>query len=238
MFHLTLDQRDGAANPAVSHRRRDLSAVSCAETLPDDPLPMADTVPFSSVRPAMTLDLLSQREMASLANSDEAVYRLFRRCALAVLNTGSDSDDTEQILREYRDFDVRVIAEPRGVRLELVNAPAGAFVDGEMLFGIRHHLFSALRDIIYVQHELLEGGKVELDSSEGITDAVFRILRHAEVVRSSMREKAVENSSSTRISQISVDHRGDALISHPSQRCSRAAESPFSTFSWKTDASG
>jgi predicted Rossmann-fold nucleotide-binding protein len=167
---------------------------------------MADTIPFSSVRPAMTLDLLSQREMASLANSNEAVYRLFRRCALAVLNTGSDSDDTEQILREYRDFDVRVIAEPRGVRLELANAPASAFVDGEMLFGIRHHLFSALRDIIYVQHELLEGGKVELDSSEGITDAVFRILRHAEVVRSNIEPRLIVCWGGHAISREEHDH--------------------------------
>ena len=152
---------------------------------------MAESIPYASVRPAISLDLLSQREMASLANSKEDVHRLFRRCALAVLNSGAESDDTEQILEDFSDFEVNVIAEPRGLRLELFNAPAAAFVDGKMIFGIRNHLFSALRDIVYVHHELLERQQLDLDSGTGITDTVFRILRHAEVVRSNISPKLI-----------------------------------------------
>ena len=58
---------------------------------------MTDSIPFASVRPLQSLDLLSRREMASLAAVDQEVYRLFRQCALAVLNTGSDSDDAREI---------------------------------------------------------------------------------------------------------------------------------------------
>jgi hypothetical protein len=37
------------------------------------------------------------------------------------------------------------------VRLELLNAPADAFVDGEMIASTREMLFSALRDIVYTE---------------------------------------------------------------------------------------
>lgn len=152
---------------------------------------MAETIAYASVRPAKSLDLLSQREMASLANSKEEIHQLFRRCALAVLNSGAESDDTEQILEDFSDFEVNVIPEPRGLRLELFNAPGSAFVDGKMMFAIRHHLFSALRDIVYVHHELLERQQLDIGTGAGITDTVFRILRHADVVRSNISPKLV-----------------------------------------------
>ena len=131
---------------------------------------MAGTIPYASVRPVQTLDLLSQREMASLASSTDEVHQLFRRCALAVLNSGAESDDTTKILEEYSSFEVQVVPEPRGLRLELFNAPSSAFVDGKMILGIRNHLFSALRDIVYVHHEMLEAERLDLGSSSGITD--------------------------------------------------------------------
>ena len=106
---------------------------------------MPDKVPFASVRPVKSLNLLSQREMASLANAGEEVHQLFRLCALAVLNTGSDVDDARKLYLDYSDFDVKVVPESRGLKLELSNCPADAFVDGKMIEGIRSHLFCALR---------------------------------------------------------------------------------------------
>ncbi len=52
-----------------------------------------DTIAHASVRPLQSLDLLSQREMASLASANRELHELFRRCALAVLNTGGHTDD-------------------------------------------------------------------------------------------------------------------------------------------------
>jgi predicted Rossmann-fold nucleotide-binding protein len=145
----------------------------------------------TSVRPLQTLDLLSQREMASLANADASIHELFRRCALAILNTDGYIDDAREVYESYRDFDVRVIPEPRGLKLELFNAPGEAFVDGRMIEGIRNHLFSALRDIVYTEHKLTAQRNFDLDSSDGITDAVFRILRNANVVRSNVQPRLV-----------------------------------------------
>jgi predicted Rossmann-fold nucleotide-binding protein len=152
---------------------------------------MSDSIPFASVRPLQSLDLLSRLEMASLAAVDQEVHRLFRQCALAVLNTGSDSDDARAIYERYRDFEVQVVPESRGLRLELHNAPAAAFVDGKMIQGIRGHLFSALRDVVFVHHKLVEQQRFDLGSGEGITDAVFRILRNADIVTSKVQPRLV-----------------------------------------------
>jgi len=145
------------------------------------------SVARATVRPLQSLDLLSEREMASLANADAAVNELFRRCALAILNTDGYVDDAREVYDAYPDFDIRVVPESRGLKLELTNAPSQAFVDGRMIEGIRNHLFSALRDIVFTEYKLAEQKSFDLASPAGITDAVFRILRNADVVRSNMR---------------------------------------------------
>ena len=104
---------------------------------------------------------------------------LFRRCALAVLSSGEAIDDARALLDRYNDFAVTLEQEDRGLRLDLRNAPAHAFVDGQMIHGAREHLFAVLRDIVYISQELEQGAQFDLGSSVGITDAVFKILRHA-----------------------------------------------------------
>ena len=166
---------------------------------------MTEKIPFAAVRPIQSLDLLSRREMASLVAVDQEVHRLFRRCALAVLNTGSDTDNAQEIYQEYEDFELRVVPESRGLKLELFNAPAEAFVDGRMIQGIRGHLFSALRDVVFIHHKLVEQQRFDLDSSEGITDTVFRILRNADVVTSKVQPRLVVCWGGHSISRIEYD---------------------------------
>jgi predicted Rossmann-fold nucleotide-binding protein len=151
----------------------------------------APKIARASVRPLQTLDLLSRREMATLANADAGSHELFRRCALAILNTDSGSDDARSVYEVYGDFEIEVVPEPRGLKLVLFNAPAQAFVDGRMIAGIRNHLFAALRDIIFMEHKLAEQQLFDLASPAGITDAVFRILRNADVVRSNHQPRLV-----------------------------------------------
>ncbi len=150
-----------------------------------------DRVRKTTVRPTKSLDLLSHREIAGLMASDEEVFQLFRQCALAVLNTGSEQDDAARLLEEYKDFDIRVVPQSRGLKLEVFNAPANAFVDGVMIRGIQDHLFSVLRDIVFTDHKITRGSKFDLQNSAGITDAVFRIVRNADVVRPNEAPKLV-----------------------------------------------
>ena len=145
----------------------------------------------ASVSPKGSLETLSQREVQQLRETGSGgVYRLFRQCALAILNTGSHSDNAKTILEAYPDFEVKIHQQDRGIRLELINAPADAFVDGEMIASTREMLFSALRDIVYTQSEL-ENKRIDLDSSEGITDYVFHLLRNAQTLRSGVEPKMV-----------------------------------------------
>ncbi|HSX86634.1 MAG TPA: nucleotide 5'-monophosphate nucleosidase PpnN [Pseudomonas sp.] len=145
----------------------------------------------ATVTPKGSLETLSQREVQQLRETGSgSVYSLFRQCALAILNTGSHSDNAKTILEAYPDFEIRIHQQDRGIRLELINAPADAFVDGEMIASTREMLFSALRDIVYTQSEL-ENQRVDFSSSQGITDYVFHLLRNARTLRAGVEPKIV-----------------------------------------------
>ncbi|MBT4159941.1 MAG: DUF3412 domain-containing protein [Gammaproteobacteria bacterium] len=145
----------------------------------------------SNLRPISTLNLLSNREIQGLMSSKEEVRTLFRECALAILNTGNEQDDIKQLLTEYSDFEIEVIPESRGPKISIRNAPGSAFVDGNMIRGIQDHLFSVLRDIVYVNHILSRDGLYDLDTSGGITEVVFNILRNANIVQPNLRPDLV-----------------------------------------------
>ena len=145
----------------------------------------------ASVSPKGSLETLSQREVQQLRETGSgSIYALFRQCALAILNTGSHSDNAKTILEAYPDFEVLIHQQDRGIRLELRNAPADAFVDGEMISSTREMLFSALRDIVYTQSEL-ENQRIDFDSGQGITDYVFHLLRNARTLRAGAEPRMV-----------------------------------------------
>ena len=137
----------------------------------------------AEVWPEGSLEVLSQFEVDQLKSSGEnGLYPLLRRCMLAVLNSGADTDDARQLFRQYRDFEVGFIQHDRGLKLSLTGAPADAFVDGKMIRGTRELLFSVLRDLVYTENEVFESGRFDLASSSGSTNAVFHILRNAKLM--------------------------------------------------------
>ncbi len=134
------------------------------------------------VTPTRGLAVLSQAEVAALRDAGQGgLYELFRCCALAVLNCGSHSDDPMANEEAYSDFDIRVVQQDRGIKLEVSNAPADAFVDGEMIEGIRELLFDVLRDIVFLHNQIADGA-FDVSSREGITNTVFSTLRHADLL--------------------------------------------------------
>ena len=135
------------------------------------------------VTPRGSLENLSQAEMAQLLDRGQGgLYPLFRRCALAVLNSGSHSDDAAELFEKYRDFEIKIVAQSWGVRLEMKSAPAVAFVDGQMIRGVKEHLYAVLRDIVYIANEIVESGRFDLTEPSSISNAVFCILRNAGVL--------------------------------------------------------
>ncbi|MCZ6889936.1 MAG: nucleotide 5'-monophosphate nucleosidase PpnN [Gammaproteobacteria bacterium] len=142
----------------------------------------------TQVAPRGTLELLSRREVDALAGAgsrceNEKLFELFRRCALAVLSTGTETDDAAAIYDRFHDFDIAIERRTRGLKLQIKNAPASAFVERRMIEGIRQHLFAVLRDIVYIGTEIENSRRFDLATSAGITDAVFDILKHAGVLR-------------------------------------------------------
>jgi pyrimidine/purine-5'-nucleotide nucleosidase len=136
------------------------------------------------ISPRGGLDVLSRYEVARLRDaSSGGQHDLLRRCALAVLTSGSESDDPRAALERYPTFDIEVHQHDRGIKLELSDAPAQAFVDGRIINGVAELLFAVVRDIAYVYSEIQESGAFDLASSPGITNAVFEILRNGRVLR-------------------------------------------------------
>ena len=136
------------------------------------------------ISPEGQLEILSKAEVNKLLDTSQGgLYNIFRNCALAVLNCGSTIDDGKELLERYKSFDISIIQRERGIKLDIKGAPAIAFVDGKMIKGIHEHLFAVLRDIVFVSNEITDNPKFDMDSTEGITDAVFHILRNAGVLK-------------------------------------------------------
>ena len=134
------------------------------------------------IYPRGGLDVLSREEVARLRDVSGGMHDLLRRCALAVLTSGSASDDPRAAQELYPDFDIEVLQQDRGMRIELRGAPAMAFVDGEIIRGVAELLFAVVRDLAYTVMELGPEFDAELQTTAGITDAVFRLLRNARVL--------------------------------------------------------
>ncbi|WP_434356554.1 nucleotide 5'-monophosphate nucleosidase PpnN [Parasalinivibrio latis] len=136
---------------------------------------------ITHVSPVGAMDLLSQLEVDRLKDTAKTdLYRLYRNCSLAVLNSGSHTDSSKELLEKNLNFDIRVLRRERGVKLELVNPPEHALVDGTLIRGIQEHLFSVLRDIIYLNSYLdHDRGGLNLTNSIHVTNLIFAILRNA-----------------------------------------------------------
>jgi predicted Rossmann-fold nucleotide-binding protein len=141
-----------------------------------------DTVD-AEVWPEGSLEVLSQFEVDQLRGGGEGgLYPLLRRCMLAVLNSGSQLDDTRAVLRRFEEFRVGFIQQDRGLKISLHGAPASAFVDGKMIRGTRELLFVVLRDIVFTRNEIIGDKRFDLQTSEGTTNAVFHIVRNAKLL--------------------------------------------------------
>lgn len=168
---------------------------------------MSQDVIDAKVSPIRHLGVLSKMEVNRLLDRSKGdVYRLYRNCSLAVLNYGDFSDDAEALMQRFADFDINVISQERGIKLELNHAPANAFVDGVMIRGVNEHLFSVLRDVVYINDVILDNPKFDLSQSELITDAVFHIMRNADVLRPGLSPQLVVCWGGHSISRLEYDY--------------------------------
>jgi predicted Rossmann-fold nucleotide-binding protein len=154
--------------------------------------PVSDVTVDAEVWPEGSLEVLSQVEAEQLRSEGEGgMYALLRRCILAVLNSGAETDDARAVLERFRDFEVGFIQKDRGLKVSIRGAPSSAFVDGQMIRGIREQVFAVLRDVVFINYEIEQSPQFHLETSDNITNAVFHILRNAHLLQSSVEPHLV-----------------------------------------------
>lgn len=162
------------------------------------------------ISPRSGMDILSRAEVSKLLDTNHGgLYKLFRNCALAVLSSDRDMDDGKELLESYADFQVEIVENERGIKLKLWGAPRTAFVDDKMIIGIAEHLFAVLRDIVYIGDEVESNPNIDLETSEGITDAVFHILRNAGILKTALDPRLVVCWGGHSISRLEYDYTKD-----------------------------
>lgn len=145
------------------------------------------------------------------------LYPLFRNCTLAVLNTGSKTDDPHAIFNKYLDYDIELIRTERGIKLRLFNPPQDVFVDGKLTDVIRRNLFSVLRDTLFIRsvsdiYKSYTNGatpmiKETIRSRNSLTtDFVFAILRNANALRTDQDPNIIVCWGGHSINQIEYDY--------------------------------
>lgn len=145
------------------------------------------------VWPSGSMALLTQMEADRISlKSQGELYDLYRNCSLAVLNSGNLTDNSKELLDNYQNFEIDVVRNERGLKLELINPPESAIVDGQVIKTLQRHLYAVLRDIVLVQSvkDALSGLGPALegvDHSALITNSIFQILRTAEAVRADVK---------------------------------------------------
>jgi len=136
------------------------------------------------ITPDPESNILSQEEITRIRdNSNSGIKNTFKKCALAVLNSLDHDVDIRELNKLLDIFDIEVLQLDRGIKLEITNAPAHAFVDNEMVKGIKEHLFSVLRDIVYVDQERRINPDFAFSDGHGTTNAIFNILRNARAMK-------------------------------------------------------
>lgn len=144
------------------------------------------------VWPVGSMSLLTQYEADSLSLSSQGeLYDLYRNCSLAVLNSGNITDNSKELLDNFKSFEINIIRNERGLKLELINPPKSSLVEGQVIKKLRKHLYAVLRDIVQIHlfsefynDSLKKKYKTE---SDYITNLIFIILRNANVLKAGMK---------------------------------------------------
>lgn len=139
------------------------------------------------VWPSGSMALLTQIEAESISNGYKGdLYPLYRNCSLAVLNSGSITDNSKELLENFESFDINVVRTERGLKIELINPPESAVVNGRIIKSLRKHLYAVLRDIVqlkmYNPDVIKDCIKNQSPADDLMTNFIFMILRKADVL--------------------------------------------------------
>lgn len=161
------------------------------------PVPTGDESKFPSVDfdlvPGDGLAQLSAIEVEAFISGPRRrpIQDLFRDCALAVLNTGCETDDASAMLAAFADFTISAHTGTEGLQLKMRHAPARTLIEGRLPERIKQHLIAVLRNVIYLSTEIVDERRYDRNTSSGITNAVLHILEHAGVLEADAEARLV-----------------------------------------------
>ncbi len=145
---------------------------------------MIKTIPETEITAQSGLELLTNDEISLLStDTNGEQFLLLKKCVLAVLNSGEATDDVYHVHQQLPEFNLEIIPLNKGLKLKIYNAPESAFVDGKMIQGLHEHVFSVLRDIVFLKQELEYNARIDFKTQTGISNAIFHILRNAQSFR-------------------------------------------------------
>ena len=142
---------------------------------------------IQEVWPSGAMALLTQKEADSISLSSRGeLYDLYRNCSLAVLNSGNLTDNSKELLDNYENFEINVLRNERGLKIELINPPDSAVVDGRIVKTLRNHLYAVLRDLVQInvsKDAYINATRSDFkEASEFHTNNIFLLLRNAQVL--------------------------------------------------------
>ena len=129
-------------------------------------------------------NIFSQEEIRRIRDTTTGgIKEMFKKCALAVMNSLETNLDMNVVAEQMAHFDIEVLQFDRGLKLNITNAPAHAFIDNELIQGVKEHLFAVLRDIVYFDQERRINPDFSFSGGMATTNAIFNILRNAHAMR-------------------------------------------------------
>ncbi len=159
----------------------------------------------STIWPNGAMALLSQDEADCISHTSQGeLYDLYRNCSLAVLNSGALTDNSKELLEHFEDFEIDVVRNERGLKIELLNPPESALVDGVVIKTIQNHLYAVLRDIVQLQSL-----KVNFADNIDTANLIFKILRNAQIFNTNIKPSLAVCWGGHSISQHEYDYAYD-----------------------------
>ena len=177
-LHRGLQLRHGG--DLAADRTTTRPSTSCPEGLRLHAIVDLPEVVDASVGPRGSLETLSQSEIEVAAQFRAGRYtRCFANarwpCSIPAATATTPSCCSTATATSTSSW----CAIPGASACEIRNAPASAFVDGQMIRGIQEHLFAVLRDVVFITNEVGRAAASISTTSDGITNAVFHVLRNA-----------------------------------------------------------
>ena len=141
----------------MPHRHPALNAPAARDVLPMEASVVIAEAVDARVGPRGSLENLSQAEIDKLL--DTGARAAPSRCSATARwrcsIPAATATTPRKCFERYRASTCRSCAMPGASSCRSRNAPAAAFVDGQMIRGIKEHLFAVLRDVVYTANEIV-----------------------------------------------------------------------------------